>query len=657
MDLLLNNLLKGMSLNGSPDENLAQYTEFIESVDLTDADLMKFLRLMAACVASSKTLNFLTFFFQKRLATGLNLKEFSDLYPSEPDFLLDCLRIITSKHAEIEQPSLLEYLQLNPSNLEKVASNAEKFPRLVSLFLDWNRGGVFLIPLDKEEWDPLKKFTKLTDLQNCYLEFPEYLEFILSIIGANLNSLQIDYSHQARNDIDLKRIQEYCPKLKQLKMVNNTGVDDNFSFESFTSLLDLQTKFKSGSCKELKLSNFLAAPKLKTVDLNGIQVSRKELRDTIDLIKSKRILTKALSINNGPHQENLVQIYEKIVSDKDLTHNDVMQFLHKLAAHMDSSNTLIDFMSLIFSKLVLVSKMNLEEFSDLYPSDPDFLLKVLPLIPLKEAQKILELKIFATDGKLCSSPLNMKQEMLTEFTKMKNLNSIEIDKYYFNLKDLVEMSRNWPALRTVKHLQKLREIRCVNTIFNMTKACEEMERTSQLQSLQLIPHDLDKVAYSSAEKFPDVVSVTLDWHRVFSKIAIDLKVIQENCPKLEKLGIINTDVENSFSLESFTSLLDLHIHFKSGCCKEVELSKLLAAPKLQIVKLIGIRVSRKELRDTIDLIKSKRILTEVNSVILTMNANINPVMKKALKKEIDSFATAVRSGRQKSEIDVQLNFS
>ncbi|CAB3375037.1 Hypothetical predicted protein [Cloeon dipterum] len=722
--------------------------EFIFSTTTIEVDINYFERLIN--------------FFIKHLQ---NLKEVKN-----KNLLFDMTEIACEK---MEQTSLLKYIESTSNNLGRIVANVEKFPHIESLTLLWGRGFDFATPPDKEKWHPwkesLKKLTKLTFLSNYDLNSPECLELILSIFGANLDGLFCDFLTECKIDIVLKMIQEHCPKLAILELIN-PGFGNSYSLESFKSLIDLKIEFKSDSCKEVKLSNLLAAPKLQTVGLYGIQasnfsiptkfkVAKHEYQSTqneqhhdcahIDISHSREMdpLKKfqMLMRENGPPDENMEKYYDFLASN-DMPYKSFVKCLHSLAAHVVPSKTL-ELLSK-FSDKLFVSGMNLRDFSNLYPTETNFLLEVLRLIPEKKAEGFLELKICATGRNESTSPLKMEQKMWTEFTKMKKLNNIEFGQYSFDLKDLVDMCTHLPDLRKlkvlinsesrleiedaeyaqkfsntmpnleeftfsitgpnegliffetftnfcIKHLPKARVVRCNNKLFDMTKACEEMEQTSGLEQLQLIPNNLCRVA-QNAEKFPHVKVLTLEWNRggvfiipldkeewdslkKFKKLTclinfnmkntknlefilidpIDLKVIQEHCPKLAKLKISNTFVDDHYSLRSFASLLDLRITFRFDPCNYLILSNLLAAPNLKIVKLSGFRVNKDELKRTILLIKTKAILTKAENLSLMLDATMmydeGKEVEKIEEKEFESFCTAVRMLRN-GMVSVKIDF-
>ncbi|CAB3375041.1 Hypothetical predicted protein [Cloeon dipterum] len=825
-------------------EDLDQYYDYLKSNEIPFEDFIQYLRTLATQVTSSNVLDLLSSFLDTPFVgffTGMNLQEFSNLYPTEPKFLLKVLSLITSsKHAEnifdliitttdelnggtsqlkmetedsgnflrhfgflrkftnfcikhlpkarevrcediifdmteaceeMERTSRMEQLQLHPINLNRVASNADKFPHVLSLTLDWDRREQgFAVPPNKEKWELLKKWTKLIHLKNHDLSSEEYFELILSTFGANLNILYFGCSFGNPLDIDFKLIQENCPKLENLQLVN-TGVYDGYSLGTFDSLLDLKITFQSDVRKEVKLTNLLAAPNLQIVELSGFRHQRPVVHIATSNYRKMDPLEELLKAmcKNCPDFEDLDQYYDYLASNE-IPFEDFIQYLRTLATQVTSSNVLDILSSFLDTPFVgFFAGMNLQEFSNLYPTEPKFLLKVLSLITSpKHAENIFDLIITATDELNCGTSLpKMDWEMRSEFTKMTNLNSINIDKYYFTLEDLMAMCKNLPALRLIKvviaamsrlaienpnfaqifndrfsnleefvysltvtadggnflrdfaffrkftnfcikHLPKAREVRCEDIIFDMTEACEEMDRTSLIEYLELYPYNLDRVA-SNAQKFPHVLSLTLDWNRFEvplikerwgslkkwnlirlknhdlcseeyfelilstfganlnilyfgcsfgNPLDIDFKLIQENCPKLENLQLVNTGVNDGYSLGTFDSLLDLKITFQSDVRKEVKLTNLLAAPNLQIVELSGFRVSLFEMKWTILLIKTKSILKKVESLSLTLDGSIDARLKNSIKLEFEYFKNAMLSLRDDGdEAIVKLDFN
>ncbi|CAB3375039.1 Hypothetical predicted protein [Cloeon dipterum] len=984
----LNKLLEAVSIKGRPDENLDQYYNLIlASKEMSIAEFLPFLQTLAAQVESSKTLEVLRKWLNRGFCaffTGMNLKEFSNLYPFEPGFLLKVLRVITSskqvysildltfrtteenectsllkmeqtilteftkmknlnkividsqyyftldelvemanklpalrtlkvvidsesqfpienpylikkdtfQHLEefvysttkidvgkrspafasferftnfcilhlpnlrevrclnmifdtsfacgwLQRTSLLEHLQLNPNFLNMVAANAEKFPHVTSLSLNWGTVGK---QFDSWNWESLEKFPKLNHVKNYDLNSHHFATFIIKF-GANLKSLYFGYTTEYIFNINLKQIKEHCPKLAKLEIVG-TDVDDRYSLESFTSLLDLQITFKTNVRKEVKLFKLLAAPNLKIVKLSGFRVNKDEFRITQYLIKTKKILTKVetlslmldarmiqenrkkavviekrfekfieevRNVRQGVHvgqyslfmpasafqkksretcvknSKDLEQTNSKISECENIWNNeqhqgsavhsdpssdeklllmassgesssvdtseafkkpfgDFMQLIRSKVAPMGSSKTLKLLSGLLDRKYIgFFPGMNFEEFSNLFPSEPDFLLKVLRLYTSpNHAESILDLNIFAIEKNECSSPPKMEREMWNLMEMSRNLPALkklkvmidsdsrpqiedpdfaQIFKNRFsNLEEFIYSTRDSASVDykcklvffgkftnfCIKHLPKAREVRCEEIIFDMTKACEEMEHTSLMEHLEFLPNNLDLVA-SYAEKFPHVSALTLDWNKFkftdirnkekwdslkkFKKLAhlknsrldspeclqhvlsilganlrilsfcfayvntmdIDFELIQENCPKLEKLDSIETFVDDRYSLGTFHSLLDLQITFKYFYTKEVKISNLLAAPNLKIAKLRGFRVSKDELKRTILLIKTKAILTKVEILSLTMDGSIDADLKIWMGNGFGFLVNALRNVRQ-GEVSVSFDF-
>ncbi|CAB3375043.1 Hypothetical predicted protein [Cloeon dipterum] len=313
MDPALKKLLEAVSIKGQSEENLDQCYDLVASKEIPFEDFLPFLRALAARVQSSKTFDVLSKLLNRGFygfLTGMNLEEFSNLYPLEEGFLLNVLRLFTDRkyaisiHAlniyvtegmaectsprceEMEETSQLENLQLNPLHLDLVAFNADKFPNVVSLTLDW-RKILYGTQLSNLKWSSsLKQFPKLNDLKNFGLNSRVYLTYILDILGPNLRILHFEYGLK----IDFKDIHQHCPNLEKLEIVGNS-VDDSNSIEYFDSLHDLRIKFSSDSSKELNLTNLLAAPNIKTVKLSGFQVNKHEMKKTIVMIKNEQILT------------------------------------------------------------------------------------------------------------------------------------------------------------------------------------------------------------------------------------------------------------------------------------------------------------------------------------------------------------------------------
>ncbi|CAB3375038.1 Hypothetical predicted protein [Cloeon dipterum] len=228
---------------------LQEYHGFLASSagsDLSYENFMKFIRALVKYMASSKTVEILSSYFDKNVITSINLEDFSSLYPSEPDFLLGVLHNLN--HAD--------------------TANAEKFPRVTSLSLNWKKVDNFFNCVN---WVSLEKFTKLIHVQNYDLN-PNHIATFCFKFGAILESLHFGYTTKNRFKINMLVIKDDCPKLKKLEIVG-TGVDDRYSLESFASLLDLRITFQTNVRKEVKLSKLLAAPNLKIVKLSDFRAS------------------------------------------------------------------------------------------------------------------------------------------------------------------------------------------------------------------------------------------------------------------------------------------------------------------------------------------------------------------------------------------------
>ncbi|CAB3375029.1 Hypothetical predicted protein [Cloeon dipterum] len=198
---------------------------------------------------------------------------------------------------EMKKESKLKELKMCASKLEEAARNFDKFPsvtRLEILYPD-EKDDPDDRPLSEELMKSLEKFTKLTVLGFDSLMSTVKMVNFLSVSGGKLEHLIFEYSNDNPMIIDLNLIRDMCPKLQILDL-HMTDVVLCDSMASFTSLRELEIDFFSVS-RTVQLSKLLEPPNLQTVRLSGVQMTRKELKNTISSIEAKKILTQIKSLN------------------------------------------------------------------------------------------------------------------------------------------------------------------------------------------------------------------------------------------------------------------------------------------------------------------------------------------------------------------------
>ncbi|CAB3375051.1 Hypothetical predicted protein [Cloeon dipterum] len=142
-------------------------------------------------------------------------------------------------------------------------------------------------------------------------------------------------------------------------------------------------------------------------------------------------------------------IFDQFIPKESISYENTMKFLTNLSRRVASSLTLK-----FLSKFIVKHNFKFVEFHSfkvLYSSEPDFALKVLQLITSKQADKVLDFNLqFPERQKTATTNPQLEESILTEITKMKNLNSLQLVQYHVSPTDLVELGRNLPELKQLR---------------------------------------------------------------------------------------------------------------------------------------------------------------------------------------------------------------
>ncbi|CAB3386981.1 Hypothetical predicted protein [Cloeon dipterum] len=435
-----------------------------------------------------------------------------------------------------------------------------------------------------------------------------------------------------------------------------------------------------------------------------------------------------LSLNDQPQIDN-----------RHLELEEFIQILSESPEKYSMSEALKIFKNIIDAGVI---ESKFDEIMRLYPSRPEFALKVLQLIS-SQATTISRFYIHQDvekDGPPCSK---IEQEIWSEIGKMKRLKSIEIDKFYFNLEDLMQMclelrhltklnvkfnpesqflaeDPNLPkkfrrsfgqlkqfrfsticskikdadsfqrelTLFCAKHLLNLVEIGESKRFIDMTPLCAEMVKTSQLHCLMLQMDNFEatqcrldmfplvqnlRIRWSPTYRYPPISGTKLRLLQKFSKLrnlflfdlqsaeylkfilatygkklnilslnyevdyanSINLSEIKSCCPNMDMLYLYNTNIFlGEDRSKGFTKLTELSIDFRTDS-SEVCLSKLLMPPVLDSVFLTNLRVPRKELQITTNLLSEGKILKKIYNFDVQILVKENERLKKAIEKECE----------------------
>ncbi|CAB3375045.1 Hypothetical predicted protein [Cloeon dipterum] len=106
----------------------------------------------------------------------------------------------------------------------------------------------------------------------------------------------------------------------------------------------------------------------------------------------------------------------ELILPDNLSQEDLMDFLREFSATVDSSK-LYKILSIVIDKFT-ANEININDFSEMYPFDTDYELKVLKLFAAKKAEQFSAFSI--NKGEFdCTAPL-IEPRMWTEITKFKN---------------------------------------------------------------------------------------------------------------------------------------------------------------------------------------------------------------------------------------------
>ncbi|CAB3375031.1 Hypothetical predicted protein [Cloeon dipterum] len=155
----------------------------------------------------------------------------------------------------------------------------------------------------------------------------------------------------------------------------------------------------------------------------------------------------AMSTSNDLPQE-LRENYRELMELESLYHTKKDEYLRKLGAHVESSNAL-DIVRDLFGK-IRIEEVELNDFFEIYPQQPEIALKVLELITSTQAETLFKFSIYSPGVKNADSLPRLENAMWGEIAKLKNLKKININKRCITLADLTEMCQNMSQLRSVK---------------------------------------------------------------------------------------------------------------------------------------------------------------------------------------------------------------
>ncbi|CAB3375028.1 Hypothetical predicted protein [Cloeon dipterum] len=557
---------------------------------------------------------------------------------------------MTKACEEMKQTSRIEHLQLNPNGLSSLADNAEKFPHVTSVSLDWKKCP--LLNIARMNLEPLEKFTKLTHLENYDLNCDLDAFTILFKIGANLESLYFGYTQEIKLDIDLGIIKRYCPKLVTLEIIGY-GVEDSFSLESFTSLLDLQIKFKFDSSKDLKLSNLLAAPNLKIVKLSGFRKTDSSLGSR-SFEWSKTHFTTVMDDETVLNlaKKRLQNLRAKNYSLEKLAVRTILKNVRFYLEIDDQLGQLKSLPGVLREKILqtLIMRKNIDDdgkaevFKDLMGIFPYLLSsrtryielngilsfvcpnRIASLVKEREccAQLLEWIETLAPKVETLiikqnytfpeiSYPLDNKPtvlpKMLRSLKKMQHLKTLRVDLFRFKKNDLLEMCKNLPNLHNLNilcHVSgpdpspeaftgsfcNVKELTFNNTYW-LSDLCNQ-----HLPEIEIVP-------FNQSEIF--------DWRRL----------IYDKYESL-KSSILPTEV--------LTELKDLELRYPFLSYPRNEddtmiLSNILSAPKLEKVVLEGTCLNEADLLKLNSLIENKLILSQLHTFHFYLNCYVNERLK------------------------------
>ncbi|XP_065342506.1 uncharacterized protein LOC135941143 [Cloeon dipterum] len=142
---------------------------------------------------------------------------------------------------------------------------------------------------EEKDWSNLLQFPIIESLQICHSP-PTAIEPFLAQYGANLRTLVLS----EMKGVLFRQIFELCPNLEVLSLQNVIVDDDtNFLFD-FAKLKKLY--WKPNNSKQAHISNILAAPDLKTLEMFGNSFDWRDIEKFSALISMEKILRKLVTL-------------------------------------------------------------------------------------------------------------------------------------------------------------------------------------------------------------------------------------------------------------------------------------------------------------------------------------------------------------------------
>ncbi|CAB3375059.1 Hypothetical predicted protein [Cloeon dipterum] len=268
---------------------------------------------------------------------------------------------------------------------------------------------------------------------------------------------------------------------------------------------------------------------------------------------------------NGAFDEYHSETFRNLISSREIPHVAMMDYLYNLSEKgMASSKTIIGFLENLIDKKTN-TEINLSDYAELFPFEPDFELKVMQLIAFHKPTQITAFHIDGEDY-FKGNPPKLERPLWTEITKLEKLRLITIQKYKVSVQDLMAMCRKLTNLshirvkidsesplptddqefaqefsKSLRHIRNIfyflpgkngnREVErffktlttfsikrlpnayridTLELLCDMSQACGDMEETSQLRQLVLNAIHLQTVA-SNCQKFPSITSLEMNW--------------------------------------------------------------------------------------------------------------------------------------------------
>ncbi|CAB3375044.1 Hypothetical predicted protein [Cloeon dipterum] len=310
----------------------------------------------------------------------------------------------------------------------------------------------------------------------------------------------------------------------------------------------------------------------------------------------------AISLNDPPEEK---------CENSPETQRTYAELIEEIRQVSPSSSTL-KFLKNLMSKYTF-NLINLYDFKNMYPLEPQFALEVMQEFTSAHADKILHFFIYCEDQIINPSLPKLDDALLSEIFKMTNLEYLLIKHYYFTLDELMELCKNFSNLRRINviidsksSLQtddshfvlkfsnsfgqlevfifmptgdlestdvlnftsklvnfgiiRLPFARIVASEFifiDMTTACMKMEISSNIEFLQIDPINFE-IAASKFDKFCELSALVLDWGRMrennlFRTLSKDHMKLLENCKNLITLTLV--DLTHPEILETFLDIL------------------------------------------------------------------------------------------------------